>query len=276
MDSFEGWLANSSIVRKAVDFLEEHLPPLRAWHRFEYERHFAETKTNARMFAGVYDSFSIAHRAALARGRTGHDHDELAERHAAGMWPSDYPVVFWLSKLLAGGPRIFDLGGATGSLFYKYQHYLSYPAQMVWNVCDVESVAMRGREVAERNGAIGLHFTSKSEEAEGADILLASGSLQFIEIPIWDLLARLTHKPRHLLINRVPLWNGENFVTLHNFGGAFCAYQIWNQDQFEKGLSQVKYTVRDLWEAAEFSCSVPFHTRHRVKTYKGMYCTLAP
>jgi len=271
-------ILRSRAVRGMVTKLEEKLPPLRAWHRFEYEQHFSAESRSGRMFAGVYDSREAALRAVPAGRRVGHDHPEVADRHTAEIgrtWPSDYPVLFWMSPLLAEGVSIFDLGGNVGLHFYGFQKYLRYPARMSWKVCEVPHVAQRGTELARARQADGLSFTTNLDDANGADVLLASSVLQFMPDPWWLPLSKLRLKPQHLLINRTPLWEGPSFVTLHSLGPAVCAYQIRNRDAFVKELSALGYLLRDSWEAPDFSCYVPFHPDHSVQAYTGMYFQLS-
>lgn len=272
-------LARSRFVRAFVSRLEEKVPPLRAWHRFEYEQHFAQESGRARMFAGIYESFDAAVNAIPKGARVGYDHAELADRHTeeiGHIWPSDYPTLFWLAALLKPEMTVFDLGGSTGLLFYGFRKYLAYPAGLRWTVCDVPAVTSRGGELAKVNEVKELSFTTRIEDAEAADVLLTSGSLQFIPTPLWVLLARLSERPRHLIINRVPLTDGAGFVTLQNIGRAICPYQIWNRTEFMQAIENVGFEVIDSWETPEFSCYIPFHPERSVRAYCGMYLRLDP
>jgi putative methyltransferase (TIGR04325 family) len=277
MTNLAGSIFRSRAMRRTMTKLEEKLPLVRAWHRFEYERHFSAESRTERMFAGVYHSQEEALRAVPAGCRVGHDHPEVADRHIAEIghvWPSDYPVLFWMSQLMAEGRSIFDFGGNVGLQFYNFQKYLKYPARLSWKVCEVPSVVQRGLELARLKHAVGLSFTSNFEDANGSDILLASSSLQFIPNPWWSSLSSLRLKPHHLVINRTPLCDGPSFITLHNIGPAFCTYQIRNRGAFIKELSTLGYRLQDAWEAAEFSCYIPFHPDREVKAYTGMYFQL--
>lgn len=277
MAKFASTLLQSRAVRSLIDTLEEKLPPLRAWHRFEYEQHFARETPKARMFAGVYDSFEAAENAIAAGTRRGHDHPEVADRHTSEInriWPSDYPVIYWLSVLLKANGTVFDLGGNVGISFFSFKKYLTYPDGLTWRICEVAATVRRGRELAEQKNAQGLYFTTEVEEASGADVLLASGSIQFLEVPLWSSLSRLPLKPLHILINRTPLNNGPSFATLHNFGPASCVYRIYDRSAFVAAFNALGYSLIDSWETPEFSCVIPFHPDHTIKAYSGMYFRL--
>jgi putative methyltransferase (TIGR04325 family) len=154
------------------------------------------------------------------------------------------------------GVAVFDLGGGMGRLFFRFEKYLDYPSDLTWAVCEVPAAAQRGEGAKETEQR--LLFTTRAEYAAAADILIASGSLQLIETPLWDMLSRLPAKPPHLLINRVPLYDGPRFVTLFNMGPAIAPCHVWNRDDFIQRLGDCGYSLIDLWSAPELSCSIPF------------------
>ncbi len=226
------------------------------------------------MFAGVYDSFETARNAIPVGSRVGHDHPEVANRHTSEidqLWPSDYPILYWLSPLLKENSTVFDFGGNVGISFYSFHKYLEYPAGMVWRVCEVPATAIYGRKLAEQMKTHGLCFTTEIQDGSGADVLFASGSLQFLEVPLWRSLSKMPSKPRHLLINRTPLCEGRSFATLHNLGPAICVYQIYGRTAFIRAFEELGYSLIDSWETPEFSCIIPFHPERTVKAYSGMY-----
>jgi putative methyltransferase (TIGR04325 family) len=58
---------------------------------------------------------------------------------------------------------------------------------------------------------------------------------------------------------------------LHNIGNAICPYQVLNKKEFVGALEALGYRAVDEWEAAEFSCYIPFHPQRGLRTYSGMY-----
>ncbi|HLJ17371.1 MAG TPA: TIGR04325 family methyltransferase [Bryobacteraceae bacterium] len=265
-------------VRRFVHVVEEKVPFVRAWHQFAYTLHFEESSPNARMFRGVYRSVTEASAAAPASLPTGHDHANLALRHASDIghtWPSDYPILFWLKGTLPESTSVFDLGGSVGNHYYTFQKYLTYPQDLRWVVCEVPAVAQAGRDLVQSTGVEGLHFTVHCEEADGSDIFLASGVLPFIDPPLAELLSRLRRRPKYLLINRAALSGDPAFVTLHNLGQAVCPYRILNRHEFIRSLEGIGYRLVDSWENPEFSCYIPFHADKTVRAYSGFYFRLS-
>jgi putative methyltransferase (TIGR04325 family) len=269
-------LLRSRAFRKFVSTLENKLPPVREWHRFQYQVHFDQHTSKARLFSGVYKNTSEAMAAIPAGALVGQDNEEIAARHASEtqrLWPSDYPVLFWLKSLLHENSRVFDFGGAAGISFYSFEKYLHYPSGSSWIVCDVPEVAAKGEELARTRGAVGLSFTTEFGRANDADVLFASGSLQFIEEPLSSLISKLEKQPRHLLINRTPFCDTPDFVTLHNTGPTICPYRIRNLSDFIAGLEGIGYSLLDSWQTPDLSCYIPFHPERAVEAYRGMYFT---
>lgn len=81
----------------------------------------------------------------------------------------------------------------------------------------------------------------------------------------------LAEKPQHLLINRLPLYDGEQFVTLQNGGQVFYPQYVFNQSDFINSLIDLGYELVDRWEDHELTCIIPFHPDQSVHFYHGLY-----
>ena len=239
----------------------------------EYEQRFANS-TRANLFKGVFDTFKEASDSAPSTKVLGYDHPEPAKMYrerASKVYPSDYPVLFWLKNILNDHSSVFDLGGHIGVSYYAYKKFISYPKNIKWQVCDVESVTESGKDFAEQQESDGLSFTNEYKHIEGHDIVLASGSIQYIDIPFAEMLDKLVKKPKHIIINLLPLYEGETFVTLQNIGSVFCPYRAFNKTDFVESIIQQGYQLKDIWENAEKSCHIPFDSEHSLDVYHGLY-----
>ncbi len=224
-------------------------------------------------YRGVFQSFAEAEASAPSR-RIGFNHSELANIYEDRMdkvFPSDYPVLFWLSRAFLDSSSVFDFGGHVGIAFYAYRKYLEFPADLRWRVCDVADIAKAGQMLANTNGHSKLTFTTEFSDAHGFDILLAAGSLQFVEAPFSDKLRGLERRPRHILINKLPLHDGASFVTLQNTVHSFNPYKVENRRKFIDSVVSEGYELIDTWENADLSCRIPLHPEHSIKAYTGLY-----
>ena len=114
-------------------------------------------------------------------------------------------------------------------------------------------------------------FTNDYNAVEGYDVLLASGSLQYIEAPLAEILNAVQNKPEHIIINLMPVHETKAFITLQNIGTVFCPYKIFNQNELIKSMNAADYKCIDAWRNEEKSCDIPFHPEHSLDHYMGFY-----
>jgi putative methyltransferase (TIGR04325 family) len=225
-------------------------------------------------YRGVFSSFEAARASAPLDRPVGFDHEALThlyDSRADKVFPSDYPVLFWLERLLPEVSSVFDWGGHIGVSYYAYARYLRFPAGFSWRVGEVPAVVEEGRRVAAQRGAAALRFTADLADGDGADVFLANGSLQFIETPLAESLARYVRLPPHLLVNKLPAYDGETFVTLENTVHAFNPKRVVNRTDFVSSITGAGYELVDSWENPDMSMRLPLHRDRSVPAYSGFY-----
>ena len=225
-------------------------------------------------FRGVYPSFAAA-LAAAPKGKVGYNHAELTNLYDYRLdkaFASDYPALFWLDRMLGEQRSLFDWGGHIGVSYYAYQKYLALPPSFRWCVCDVPEIAKAGAKLAAEKGERNLSFTTEPPEMSGFDILMAAGSLQFMEPSLADTLARLERKPAHLLINKLPLYDGDDFFTLQNTIHSYNPYKVLNRARFVRSIEDLGYEVVDDWETPDMGLvKIPLFPEHSISVYSGYY-----
>jgi putative methyltransferase (TIGR04325 family) len=227
-------------------------------------------------FRGVYPDYATAEKAIPPDKLTGYDHAQLGKMYLSSMVQiraSDYPVLFWLQRILPGTTRVFDWGGNIGVSYFKFEALLDYPPGLEWTVCDLPEICKAGEEVcAERKAPV--KFTTRFEDGQGADILMCIGALQYIPVSFSNVVGALNLKPKHILINRIPLWDGEDFVTLEDVSPAYCAYQVYNRNRFVESITKLGYELVDQWLTPDLSCNVRWHPAHSIPSQSGLYFRL--
>jgi putative methyltransferase (TIGR04325 family) len=249
------------------------LPPVLAWRRRRYDRRFVELRAG-HLFRGLFSSFEAAQASAPPGRATSYDNPEAAAMYRdrlSVVYPSDYPVLFWLQRLLwQGVTSLFEIGGHIGVGYYAYQRFLDYPAALRWTVMDLPAVVEQGRRHALANDVRRqLAFTSEVKDADGADLLFASGSLQYLPQTLDDMLPKLDAMPRWLLLSMVPIHPSQQYYTLQNIVTAYCAYRIDSRERFVKALAELGYSLRDEWQNAEKACHIAYEPAHSLDHYKG-------
>jgi putative methyltransferase (TIGR04325 family) len=189
----------------------------------------------------------------------------------ARIFEADYPVMFWLERILREDTQVFDFGGHTAVAFYGFEPYLTYPADLTWTVYDVPAVLAEGRKVLVEQPRAALRFSDDVSELAQHAVFHASGALQYVETPLWRQLEALAARPKHLLLNKVPLWSGESFVTLQNTLHSYNPYAVYNRAAFRDALRALGYRVVDAWDDHERSCRVLDEPNYQVPYYSGLY-----
>lgn len=234
-------------------------------------------------YYGVYPTFAAAQEAAnaLSTASIPASYDtEAAGRlyrgHMRRIRASDYPLVFWLGRLLADGRRrVFDLGGHIGVSYYGFSDYLDYPSDLTWTIHDVPAVMAAGRKWAAGHDARRqLSFTDDPAGADGQDVLVSTGALQYLEYTLPELLQRLHAKPPHVLVNLTPMHPSRSFFTLQNLSIAICPYRVMSVVEFTEGMQALGYRVVDHWQSPERHLRVPFEPGCTVDSYHGFHFEL--
>jgi putative methyltransferase (TIGR04325 family) len=255
----------------------ENIPFVRRMLEARYERRFrAHISLLENLYRGVYSSFSDALQSIPVTRPTGYDNSASAELYrdrTRRVFLYDYPMMFWLSRLFAcGNTSVFDLGGHIGIAYYAYQRCVDYPDGVRWQVSDVPAVNAAGAAWAEAHDSRKrLTFTANPADADGADILLAAGSLQYLDYTLADLLGSLRSAPAHLLLNSVPIHMSASYFTVQNMGATCCPYRITSEREFIDGLKALGFRLRDRWENSDRRCLIPFHPTHSLDRYFGFY-----
>ena len=232
---------------------------------------------------GVYASCEEA-TAAAPKGRPfGYSQEGIADhtnparltarRNVGEFEASDYPVLVWLARAFQSGSSVFDLGGNVGLEYYAYRRFLRYPSSLRWVVCDLPELCRAGRQLAKERAVTNLEFTDEFAAAEGFDILLSCGTLQYLPQPLSIMLGSLKHKPHHVIVQRTPLYDGPTYYTVQNLGYAFSPYRIQNRLELLESMTALGYAAIDSWNDAR-ECQIPFNPSKTVHGYHGAYFAL--
>jgi putative methyltransferase (TIGR04325 family) len=266
-------IAYSPRTVRFVERLEARLPFLRQWHRMQYQRHFDRVYQYERIFNGVYPDYASA-LAHIPKDRpVGYDNAGAATflGRTSAMLPSEYPVLFWLAQVLPDNPAVFDFGGYLGLNYNWCRRYNIHPPNLRWTIYDVPAVIREGQQILEREPDPRLQFTTDLTQAASANILLASGSLQFCEESLAEMLEPLASRPANLLINKTPITERETYFTLNNMGPAISVYKISNRTGFIASLGELGYELVDAWKNPDLTCYIPLHPDHTVSAFDGYY-----
>lgn len=260
------------LIRIAREIAE--LPGVRWIAEPLYRRTFQRPIRTRNAYYGVHDSY----RSALAAAPAGLDHTYDTDA-AAAMYRdrietlncSDYPALYWLSRLIDEGARsVFDLGGHIGVSYYAMERFIDYPAGLRWVVHDMPRVVAAGQTWAKTHDpAHRLTFADRAEASSGFDILFSSGALQYLDYSLPELLQRTSNPPAHVLINLVPMHPERSYFTIQNFGIVASPYRVESAPAFVQAMETLGYELVDRWETLERHLRIPFRPDCDIDRYYG-------
>lgn len=228
-------------------------------------------------YYGVFESFEDARKNLPATEEF--NKRQLAEEYvtvrANRIFTYDYPVMYWLAGAFASGATsVFDLGGSVGVHFHSYRKFMSYPDKLSWIVCEVPEISQVGRELAEKRGTSEIAFVDGLEPSRiKANIWICAGALQYIENGRpKELLKACASLPEHIILNKVPLYDGDDFVVAQNIGeGCFAPAYVYGKGRFIEEIESLGYALMDLWDVPERDLYVPGAPEKSFHYFSGLY-----
>jgi len=255
-------------LNRALGFLRD----LYNYPRFNRDQS-ADQSVNYR---GVYQDFGSASAALEADKPRGFDSKNVVDyfaEHLSRFNPGDYPILLRLTQILRPGDTVFDLGGGSGQCYYAYRERIEFPPNLRWLVSDVEAFTQAGQKRARELGVTSLAFTNNWQDADGAPVYLTNGTLQYLEPELCEILGKLSKLPAHVLVNRIPAYDGQPFYTIQHGSNSYSPYKIVNTSEFLQGMEKLGYKKVDQWSLPR-GLRVPFHPEREVPVYQGFYFTL--
>lgn len=225
----------------------------------------------------LFNSFSQAVAAARPYADGGFEHPEYAKRHmslAAVPKPSDYAALFHMRGLIYDHAKIFDFGGSIGNLFYLYDRYLNLPPDCIWLVFELPALVELGQNVAAKRAENRLRFSRKWEDAAGAQLLIASGSVHYFDTPFSQRVAGLPEKPPYIVINCTPLIDEPTTATVQDCGTHMAAVVLYNRAEFVTAFEAIGYEVVDSWKVWELSLKLVGKPESSAFPYSGFFFRL--
>ncbi|GAC1595332.1 MAG: hypothetical protein NVS3B28_26530 [Candidatus Velthaea sp.] len=235
-----------------------------------YRGIFASRYSPINAYCGAYRSYVEAAAEVPASFASGWDNAASTGHYLnPAAQTSSFATLFWLGQRVHAGTRITDLGGGVGQLYEAFTSREPLPENVVWRIIEVPAAVDAGRKRAAERGSERLLFAPASDEPQPADIVLASGVLQYLDgndPGVFPLVAGL---PSCIIVNKVALTANEEFWTLQNIRTGITPYRVFNERKFHAYFADAGYFQTDTWTAAEMSVEVPLHPECYVRAGSG-------
>jgi len=214
----------------AIDFARTYLLRSRL---LRYEGDFPSWEAARKASPGGYDSPEIMARVRESAGKV---RDGLAAFERDGVCfekrEYDFPLLACLLRVASDSGnrlRVIDFGGSLGSTYYQCRPFLGGLSELVWTVVEQPHFVECGQKEFEDGR---LRFRDSIASCEEADVVLISGSLQFLAEP-FAVLDQLAAVGAHwLILDRTPVIAGDrNVITVQRVPAAIygseASYPSW-------------------------------------------------
>jgi putative methyltransferase (TIGR04325 family) len=170
----------------------------------------------------------------------------------------DWPVMFFLQTQLRQEKirTLTDFGGHVGVKYYAYRSLMGLPDNFQWQVVDVPAVCREGRLRLLKDDET-LSFFEKIEDTRPCDALLCSGALQYADLTLQEIVARLPSRPTMIILNKIAVAGGEGFYTLESFGWGRMPYRIVAQAELDQAREELGYNLVFRWDIPYRHFEVP-------------------
>lgn len=247
--------------------------PLSQVHQLFY---FFEFRNNRykNLFKGKFDTFRQAVDNLPRHAPAGYDNEASANMYrgfVGKLRTCDYPVLYWLSSIGHSINGICDFGGHIGLLYYGLKNHLNTTSDFTWTVYDVPAVVNSGRRFASERDADDLNFSDNLANIS-ANIFIASGSLQYVDDKLGDILANLKQSSiEYVILNMTPMLENSHLYTINSIGTAYCPYRIINKAKMLEEMKNNGWELVAHWDNPEKSCIIPSQAISETIRYYGFF-----
>lgn len=201
---------------------------------------------------GCFETKDAAIAFLAGRPRAEYDDDEIVQVNLESfkqVHAFDWPVMFFIERLIKEGAlsAVTDFGGHVGVKYYAYRDHLTYPADMLWQVVDVPAVCREG-DSQRPEWASALSFHATVEATAPSELLLCSGSLQYADLSLEQIISRMARAPRAIILNKVALARNGGFFTLESFGRGRMPYRVFGESELAECRRSLGYALQARWD----------------------------
>jgi len=232
-------------------------------------------------YRGVFNSWEEAAQAA-SKGKS-FDYDAInankasnpeREKQRLETWfhDTDYPLLYWLSRIIDEECTVLDLGGSLGHFFYSIQNKLDLPKTLKYVIAELPSAVAYGTEISRERKENRLSFVDsrKLSSVHDVDVFMTAGTLQYMPKQLPELIDEFNEEPRHVLIHNLPVHAEKEFSTIQNLGLCEVPYRIYSVALLCEEMKSRGYELIERW-VNDRKIEIPFNRSLAVLGYGGFY-----
>lgn len=189
---------------------------------------------------------------------------------------TDYPLFFWLTRALEPETHLLELGGSLGHFYYACKRFEMLPERTSWTVAELPEAVSLGASIGRKRGEQALGFIDSRRIAEVAptNLFLTSGTLQYMEDSLADILQGLKQMPKHLLVHHLPVHKTKSFWTLQKLSLCEVPYRVYGYQDLMADIQRLGYSLISEWRYPR-TIEIPFRrSETSIEGYLGFYFRL--
>ncbi|HEX7055977.1 MAG TPA: methyltransferase, TIGR04325 family [Bacilli bacterium] len=150
--------------------------------------------------------------------------------------------------------NVLDFGGSLGSTYYLYRSFFTELNELKWNIVEQPHFVQVGRREFAEGPLKFYYFVEDCIAKEHPDVILFSGSLQYLEDPYGFLGHVIRFGFEYILFDRTPFIDLDDRITLENvpdfvYGASYPAW-FFNEQNF-LGMFADDYELLDKFDSFE-------------------------
>jgi len=201
------------------------------------------------------------------------EHKEEEKKAINGRFRNhDYPLLFWLSRLLTDSTSVLELGGSLGHLYYTSKNLIDFPEKMQWQIAELPEAVSFGTELANEQNEKQLTFidSNQIEDTTPANVFITSGAIQYMTKSLVKILSSLPTMPEHVIIHDLPVHSKQSFWTTQRLEYCEVPYHVYFLDKFIEDLDNLGFELIAQWNWLR-PMEIPFHKELSLDHLQGFY-----
>ena len=244
---------------KGTQIAREYLPPvlLRMYRYLFLKTNYSgtyKTWTDARKISSGYDSSEIIQKVVegarkVRSGDVAYERDSFLFDKIQHSWPL-LAGLLWVASRNGNRLSLTDFGGGLGSSYYQNRGFLDHLEQLRWSIVEQEKFVEIGKKEFENKHVRFYGNIKDSQEKEGANVILFSSVLQYLEKP-YDLLEQVGRIGyEYVLVDRTPFIPGNadrlcvQFVTPEIYKASYPSW-FFGTEKFLAAMTRDYRLVAD-------------------------------
>ena len=198
----------SAKLAKAVRRLKSKLKPDRRGYDGYYPTWEAAEAKCAGSDPKIMIERVLSARLKVMQGNAVYERDSIVFNEIQYSWPLA-ATLLWVAAKNGGKLHVLDFGGSLGSSYFQNALFLSHLTDLSWSVVEQASFVAAGKQHVQTDRLKFYESIDEALHAVSPNLILISGSAQYIK-NIGGLLAKVNSVTAPvLLIDRTPVSNGS-------------------------------------------------------------------